>query len=428
MERGEPLATWLFFGSISQPLALWSFLSGPSVGYSPSALVDLSFLLSYGAVSIEIIGSVSLWHRWTRHIGILSILSLQLVYANIAEGAYPYIIACSLTLWINPSISAYLLKLVGLGSDGAQRIPPAPGARSRSRSNPCSSILPVASKVSTVLIYLLLVQQALTPILPYLSNHPTNWSTRGSVVGWQMFTHSHDTLVSWYASKLPNPKTTIVDVGKSYLISHHSEAYNSDRISSDSWSAVLNDPSLLLQWSHKAVLSTVQQTGFKPSQLHINAYRSVNGRPYQLWFKPSRADIVRNNCSSNPLFDGCDDLLEPIIEDFNTLEWLYQQQLFVDEWVQQGYEAIIFGERKGVSFDASFETFSESLQLVLMYGKVVLDVANSEHVPLQPMIGERVPIPWRTFHSVRAIGKTPAAWAYVWPWPRNMTLGDALGM
>lgn len=214
--------------------------------------------------------------------------------------------------------------------------------------------------------------------------------------------------------------------GNSYLVSHHSEAYSSRHVSDEIWREILNSPSLLLQWSDRMILNTVRKTGFTPSQLHVNAYRSINARPYQLWFSPAHSDVIKNRCFESSL--GCDSFIEPQIQEFNTLDWMFKQQVFIDEWIQKGHEAVVFAQRSGPSFDISFEPFSERISFILMSGKVALDVADRDEAAIQPMIGEQVEISWRTYHSIRTIGKEPAAWAYVWPWPRNMTLGDAMGM
>jgi hypothetical protein len=422
MERAEPLATWLFFGSVSHSYPLWSFLSGPGYGFLPSALLDLSFILSYAVVSIEIVGSVSLWHRWSRPLGLIAVALLQLFHSSIAQGVYPYVVICSFCLWVDHSISKSVLQLVGLGDRKTQL----QKAKNGSSSNPLNVVSRFASKISTTLIFLLLAQQIVYPILPYTGTHSPSWSLRANLGSWRMMLHSQDTLVSWYANKLPNPKSNVMNPGNSYLITHHSDSYSRNRVSEDSWHEILNSPSLLMRWSERMILGTVRQNAFNPALLHVNAYRSINGRPYQLWFSPSKSDVVHNSCSWS--ITGCDALIESQIEEFNSLEWMYRQQVFIDEWIQRGHEAVVFAQRKGASFDIAFEPFAETLYFILMSGKVSLDASDSADGLIQPMVGEQVEISWRAFHSIRTVGKEPAAWAYVWPWPRNMTLGDAMGM
>jgi hypothetical protein len=171
------------------------------------------------------------------------------------------------------------------------------------------------------------------------------------------------------------------------------------------------------------VLDPILQTNFKPSQLHLNAYRTVNGRPYQRWFKPNRSDVKANACSS---WTGCEDLIEPRIEEFNSLQWIFTQQAFIDEWAGSGYESVVFAERPGSSFQTDFQPFSEKLFFVLLAGKVTLDSASQSDGAARPLVGEQVQLKFNEFHSVKPIGDSPAAWAYIWPWPRNMTLNEAM--
>lgn len=450
MERAEPLSTLLLFGSVSTSYPAWAFLSGPSFGYTPSALADIGFIVSYAIIYIEIVGTVALWGpQILRWFGLFATALLALLHSSIAQGLYPYIIICSFCLWLSPSRSKSILQALHMVKTAPETLAspqtPAPTPSHLTPSfkpNTTPKIIPKPKKpapstgatnivsnfffhqLPLVLLYIFLLQQIITPALPYLSSHEPSWAAHANSISWRMMLQTQDTLVQWHSFTLASSSSK-QPVFESAIVAQHDgdDTWSTKAVDPDTWLSIRNSAALLHQWSVRRVLPALEQK-YGSDMVPISAYRSVNGRPYQPWIRLERSDLKKWRCSK--WFGGCEDLIEPQIKEYNSLEWLLQKQIRTDEWIQRGFESVFFAQRSGgIEFGFKFKPFSQRLYLVLLGGEI--EVASYAGFSSKPLKGEQLPIDFGVYHEVRTISKEPAAWAFIWPWPRNMTLSGALG-
>lgn len=445
MERAEPLSTLLLFGSVSTSYPAWAFLSGPSFGYSPSALADIGFVVSYAIVAIEIVGTTALWGpTWLRWIGLLATALLALIHSSIAQGVYPYIIVCSFCLWLSSKRSKSVLQaLHTLKTVPTATNTPAPSAPSPSHLAPPNAVKQAlkkniqskkspsiterlntffSSQLPLALLYAFLLLQIVGPAVPYLSQHDPLWASPANSVSWRMMLQTQDTLVQWHSVTYEHPPTNPPQLA-SAIVLHHSEdeSWTSKAVNPDTWFSIRHSAALLHQWSVRRVMPELVKK-YGSDMIPLSVYRSVNGRPYQPWFRLDRSDVKISRCSR---WIGCDELLEPQIEEYNTMDWLVRKQIWTDEWIAKGFESVYFAQRSGgMEFAFNFKPFSKRLYLVLLAGEVQVISALGE--ASKPLRGEQLPIDFNVYHEVRTTSAEPAAWAFIWPWPRNMTLADAL--
>lgn len=448
MERAEPLSTLLLFGSVSTSYPAWAFLSGPSFGYTPSALADIGFVVSYAIVAIEIVGTTALWGpTWLRWLGLLATALLALIHSNIAQGVYPYIIICSFCLWLPAKRSKSILQALHTlntvsttstastpsTSSASHLVPPEAvkqAAKNNSKVKKSIKSPSIAERLSTFfsrqlplfILCAFLLFQAIAPAVPYFSKHDPSWASHANSLSWRMMLLTQDTLVQWHSFTYEHPLTNPPQLA-SAIVLHHSEdeAWTSKAVNADTWLSIRNSAALLYQWSVRRVMPEIVKK-YGSDMIPLSAYRSINGRPYQPWIRLDRSDVKTSRCSR---WFGCDELLEPQIEEYNTMDWLVRKQIWTDEWIAKGFESVYFAQRSGgMEFAFNFKRFSKRLHLVLLAGEVQVISALGE--TSKPLRGEQLPIDFEVYHEVRTTSTEPAAWAFIWPWPRNMTLADAL--
>lgn len=448
MERAEPLSTLLLFGSVSTSYPAWAFLTGPSFGYTPEVLADIGFVVSYAIVSIEIVGTTALWGpQWLRWIGLIATALLALLHSSIAQGVYPYLVICSFCLWVSPNLSKSALQVMHMIETVPNKTPeplpsisspsllapntdPKKTAKEAAKAKKATRPSTTANRASnfffrqwpSALIIAFLFLQIVIPAMPYVSTHRPPWASHANSVSWRMMLQTQDTLVQWHSVTYDHPVTNPPSVS-SAIVAHHSDvgAWSSKAVNGETWRSIRNSASLLHQWSSRQVLPELKKE-YGSDMVALSAYRSVNGRPYQPWIRLDRSDVATWQCSK---WTGCDSLIEPQIEEYNTLEWLLRKQIWTDEWISKGFESVYFAQRRGgMEFGFNFKPFSRRIYLVPLNGEVQVISALGE--TYKPIRGEQLPIDFGVYHEVRTVSEEPAAWAFIWPWPRNMTLADAL--
>lgn len=421
MERGEPLGTWLFFGSLSNPrVAMFSALAGPPYNFPPAALSDLALILSHTFVYVEILGTVGMWHRWTFWPAFFARSLLLFFQASIAQGLYPYILISSSILFMSPGISKRILQLCGCVSktDHVQvsSLDSQPGLLRKS-----------FGALRALLLILLLSQQILTPMLPYTTSTDPLWSKDQDDFSWRMMLQASETFVSWEAH-VKAAHGSNLSMKQSIRLTHYMDRMASwERTGPDQWHSTLNSPSLLLQWTDTIIYNLLLPTELNANSLSISSFRSINGRPFQRWLKKDRLPSLRNMTSPW----GDDLLVKPIAQfatsQFESLEWMYLQQTFIDEWLERGFESAIFALAPGDRPTFEFLPFAEQLFLIPLAGDMLVTSSASQDAIL-PVPGEQIALEFGVTYSVVSVKPRPIAWAFTWSWPRNMTLNAALQM
>jgi len=394
--RAEPLFTWFFKGSHFFPRPL----IGKVVG-NEELLLMVSFGAVYFSFFVDLFGSFLHLFPRTRSLALFLSVLFHLLNSQIFRiETFPLTMIVSSVLWLEPQTCQKIF----------------PFSVPLSLSNKKSEIAPTKNSCFLLTALIFLIIQLLLPLRPYLLSQDPNWTNEGSLFSWRMMLNQEDTLVKWLVKDNENKEVP----PRFWSIQSSMRGVNlTDYVREQ----LKQDPLMIQDFSHSFAVPFSRSLGLSPNiSVFVEAWRSLNGRPFQRWIDPN-ADLLLH--SVYPWQTSIPWLL-PRLKDVNSMEFLSSLPVIQREWERKGYELLFFSDSPGGTWEGFFQPFAHDLFLVSIKGEILLELDGQPNKLLQ--IGKEERIPFEQYHALTNQGKTSSTWFYAWKKPAKIPFSRAILM
>ncbi len=241
-------------------------------------------VITYGAITIDLLAAVLLLSRRTCWIGVSLIVFMHSVnYSSFLTGIFPWLIFAGLTLFGPPAWPRKLLQLLDLGRLRKSK---------KSTGDSCSEAALTNTSVTDqkigllkssnsrrgelcllTLVHVYILCQILVPLRQFMYPRNTSWGEFGNRFSWALL--------------LPGKEV------KEFSITAIDERTGAQhKIASDKvlgvkqYNAMITHPDLILQFAHEIARQELRKTGVKPI-INVRAVESLNSRPEQDLVNPN---------------------------------------------------------------------------------------------------------------------------------------------
>jgi hypothetical protein len=412
IRRGEPILTKFFMGSAMNPFIRLPFVAEVA---DDEMLRKLSLWFSYATFTTEMLAALGPWLTDMLGSGIKVLALISLHVANFLRvlliGEFDnmfYLIALSSLFWISTSHSHALLDNFFMGKFFAQH------AASETRGQS------VFKKLAFIVAIVFLFAQAAAPLRPfaYRAHGDPNWTKEGYLFSWREGLNDDQVMLRWEG----------VEIGQRYTVAGVS-AKNTDAVKliNGQRNRLMKDPLSILQAGKAYVNALLESRSIFAENVTVDAWRSLNGRPFQRWINPSK-NLLDFNYDATKGHSSW--LLQPIPE-ANSREWLTEMRSVSDANIRKSLETVFFADRPGGEFQANLAELALKATITCIKGNIEVEVQTSERTDPEVnkmRAGDKINIAFNKWHTIRVIGESPALYSYSYNYPAKVSFPQAINM
>lgn len=254
-----------------------------------------SFVIIYGGLIFDAVIGFLLLYRPTRLIGVLMVLSFNLMNALVLFddiGVFPYFMIATLVLFFEPEQVKNFMAKLGFGkeealstSGGLQSSNAGKKHKKQQASHQPTVALPKERRSLTLALLGLFVGfQLLWPLRGYLFAGVPEWNGIGSRFAWRMKIQTK--AAESFTYTMTDPAT-----GNTNTVDHRSF------VSQNQFNHLLEDPIQLVQFAHYLEKLAIERGFSADPVITLDNRISMNGRPAQYWIDP-KVDLTKVSTTS----------------------------------------------------------------------------------------------------------------------------------
>ena len=191
------------------------------------------------------------------------------------------------------------------------------------------------------------------------------------------------------------------------------------------------DPVCIVDFAKKFVPPICKELNFSNSinNVYVDAWRSVNGRPFQRWFEP---DVNLLSLTYQPVF-GFEHWLKAPLPDINDIHYVRYLDQVKLEWESRGFRPICFADEPNYIFEASLKRgTSQKVMLLPIKGDMLFEIYNSNTTlgsKRKLTVNKEVDLPLGTMHSITTLPESEnSVWCYLLKKPILIHFAEAIGL